>query len=156
MASSSADCVLGVARLISSASTRCAKIGPGEKRSALMPLSLSMIMLPTMSAGIRSGVNWMREYFRCITLRKRPQQRGLAQAGNAFEQHVSAGQQTDEHAVDDVLLSHDDLSNFRADAGELRSGELEGGVWLHPDYIISARPKALELTCPRRRGRSYR
>ena len=29
MASSSADCVLGVARLISSASTRCAKIGPG-------------------------------------------------------------------------------------------------------------------------------
>ena len=30
IASSSADCVLGVARLISSASTTCAMIGPGR------------------------------------------------------------------------------------------------------------------------------
>ena len=32
IASSSADCVFGVARLISSASTRLAKTGPGWKR----------------------------------------------------------------------------------------------------------------------------
>ena len=37
MASSSADCVFGVARLISSASTRLAKIGPCWKRSDLRP-----------------------------------------------------------------------------------------------------------------------
>ena len=58
MASSSALCVLGVARLISSASTMLLKIGPGTKRYALRPsLSCSSTLVPVMSAGIRSGVN---------------------------------------------------------------------------------------------------
>ena len=72
--------------------------------------------------------------------RKRAQQRGLAQSGNAFEQHVAAGEQADENAVDDILLADDDLSDFLADPVELRGGELKGGIGLHPDYIISARP----------------
>jgi hypothetical protein len=37
------------------------------------------IMLPTISAGMRSGVNWMREYFRSSP-RQGAEQRGLAQA----------------------------------------------------------------------------
>ena len=115
MASSSALWVLGVARLISSASTRCAKIGPGWKRRVLAPSSVSMIMLPTMSAGIRSGVNWMREYFKMQNAGEGPQQGGLAQSGNAFQQHVAAGKHADENAVDDFLLAYDDFSDLCAD-----------------------------------------
>ena len=99
-----------------------------------------MIMLPTMSAGIRSGVNWMREYFRCSTRESVRNSVVLPRPGNAFEQHVAAREQADEHAVDDVLLADDDLSNFCADPVELRGGELKSGIGLHPDYIISARP----------------
>ena len=62
IASRSADCVLGVARLISSARRMWAKIGPFWKSKYFEPASSSTIMLvPMMSAGIRSGVNWMRE-----------------------------------------------------------------------------------------------
>jgi hypothetical protein len=53
---------------------------------------------------------------------------------------VAARQQTDEHAVHNILLSYDDFSNFGSDTRELGSRELEGGIWLHPDYIISGRP----------------
>ena len=62
MASSSADCVFGGVRLISSASTMLAKIGPGTKVQRRCPVvgSSSMMSVPVMSEGIRSGVNWMR------------------------------------------------------------------------------------------------
>ena len=89
-----------------------------------------MIMLPTMSAGMRSGVNWMREYFRCST-RQRAQQRGLAQPGNAFEQHVAAGQQADQDAFDDVVLADDDLADFLAHLIEMTGGELECRLGTH-------------------------
>ena len=59
IASSSADWTFAGARLISSASTRLAKIGPSSvsKRSA----DDRQTWVPTMSAGIRSGVNCNRE-----------------------------------------------------------------------------------------------
>ncbi len=62
IASSSAACVLGGVRLISSASTMLAKIGPSRKRNSRVPVALSswITSVPVMSAGIRSGVNWMR------------------------------------------------------------------------------------------------
>ena len=60
MASNSADCVFGVARLISSASTRFAKSGPFSKRKLLPFSSLTIILVPVTSLGIRSGVNWIR------------------------------------------------------------------------------------------------
>ena len=61
MASSMADCVFGVARLISSARTMWAKIGPRWNSNARRPSGVSMTMfVPRMSAGIRSGVNWTR------------------------------------------------------------------------------------------------
>ena len=60
IASSRLDWVFGVARLISSASTRFAKIGPGWKRNTRWPPSSMRMFVPVMSAGIRSGVNWIR------------------------------------------------------------------------------------------------
>ena len=62
MASSSADCVLGGVRLISSASRMLAKIGPLTKVHVRWPVagSSSMMSVPVISEGIRSGVNWMR------------------------------------------------------------------------------------------------
>ena len=60
IASSRLDWVFGVARLISSASTRLAKIGPGWNRKIRWPPSSMRMFVPVMSAGIRSGVNWMR------------------------------------------------------------------------------------------------
>ena len=61
MACSSADWVLGLARLISSAISSWAKIGPLTKRKLRRPAVVSSsISEPMMSEGMRSGVNWMR------------------------------------------------------------------------------------------------
>src|SRR6267143_816974 len=62
MACSSAACVLGGVRLISSASSTWAKTGPATNRNVRRPVvwSSSSTSVPVMSEGIRSGVNWMR------------------------------------------------------------------------------------------------
>ena len=62
---------------------------------------------------------------------ERAQQRGLAEARHAFEQHVAAGQQTDQNAIDHVLLADDDFADFITDPVELRGSELESGIGLH-------------------------
>ena len=59
MASSRADCTLAGARLISSASTRLAKTGPSSVSNRSVDGRQTWV--PTMSAGIRSGVNCSRE-----------------------------------------------------------------------------------------------
>ena len=58
IASSSAACVRGGARLISSARTMFAKSGPG--RNSKLAVRWSKIEEPVTSEGIRSGMNWMR------------------------------------------------------------------------------------------------
>ena len=58
IASRSALCALGLARLISSARMIWEKIGPGWKRN--VEFSRSKIETPITSAGSRSEVNWMR------------------------------------------------------------------------------------------------
>ena len=58
IASSSADWVLGEARLISSASTMLAKIPPGRNSNSLAVRFHTDT--PVTSEGSRSGVNWMR------------------------------------------------------------------------------------------------
>ena len=69
MACSSADCVRGEARLISSAISNCAKTGPGMNRKLrLPPGDSSSTSEPRMSEGIRSGVNWMRRASRPSTV----------------------------------------------------------------------------------------
>src|SRR5437899_1398543 len=68
IASSSADCVFGGVRLISSARTMLLKIGPGANTIWRLPLASSLMRsVPVMSDGIRSGVNWMRVNFRSTT-----------------------------------------------------------------------------------------
>ena len=69
IASSSAACVFGGVRLISSARTMFAKIGPGVNTMCRRPVAGSswMMSVPVMSLGIRSGVNWMRENLRSST-----------------------------------------------------------------------------------------
>ena len=61
IASSSAAWVFGGVRLISSASSRSQKIGP-RVRAKLEVWKLNRLV-PRMSPGIRSGVNWMRPNF---------------------------------------------------------------------------------------------
>jgi hypothetical protein len=58
MASSSAAWVRGVVRLISSARTICAKIGPG--RNSNSTVFWLKIDVPVTSVGSRSGVHWIR------------------------------------------------------------------------------------------------
>src|SRR5438045_8963942 len=58
MASSRLDWVLGVVRLISSASTMLVKSGPGLKTNSL--LAGSQMLTPMTSEGSMSEVNWMR------------------------------------------------------------------------------------------------
>ncbi len=58
IASSSADCVFGIARLISSTSTMFANTGPG--RNSKSRSRWLKIESPVTSVGCRSGVHWMR------------------------------------------------------------------------------------------------
>ncbi len=58
MASSSAAWVFGGVRLISSASS--IEVNTGPLRSSKRPSFCRNTMVPVRSAGIRSGVNWMR------------------------------------------------------------------------------------------------
>ena len=116
MASSSADCVFGVARLISSASSRLVNIGPGWKPSDFLPSPFSCTTdVPITSAGIRSGVNWMREYFSATACASVRTSIVLPEARRALQQHVPAGQQGDQHALDHFRLADDRLGNFPAD-----------------------------------------
>ena len=65
MPSRSADCVFGVARFTSSARRMLPKIGPRWNWNCFRPDTSSTIMfVPMMSPGMRSGVNWMRENVR--------------------------------------------------------------------------------------------
>src|SRR5204862_189019 len=47
--------------------TRLAKIGPGWKRNCRVPPSSTRMFVPVMSAGMRSGVNWIRLNEQSIT-----------------------------------------------------------------------------------------
>ncbi len=60
----------------------------------------------------------------------------LPRPGNAFQQHVAAGEQADQHAIDDVLLADDDLADFLAHLIEMTGGELECGLGTH-DLILA-------------------
>ena len=63
MTSRSADWVFGLARLISSARTMLAKTGPAWNSNR--PSFWSYTVMPVMSPGSRSGVNWMRVLVPC-------------------------------------------------------------------------------------------
>jgi hypothetical protein len=102
MAWSSAACVLGGVRLISSASRMFVKIGPSTKRNCRRPYV----------RGHQVG----RELDALETNIQDPRQRAdhqrLGQPGNPFQQTVAAGEDGGEDLLDDVLLADDDLLQF--------------------------------------------
>src|SRR5205807_7105775 len=59
------------------------------------------------------------------------QQRGLTEPGDAFEQDVAAGQEADQDAFDNVILSDDDFADLLTDLVELRGCGVEGIVGGH-------------------------
>ena len=79
IASSSAAWVFGGARLISSASRRFVKIGPG--RNSKSEVRWLKIDEPVTSDGIRSGVNWTRPKSMPVTWAKERAIRVLARPG---------------------------------------------------------------------------
>ena len=115
IASSSAAWVFGGVRLISSASRICAKIGPFTNRRLRWPFSSSSTSVPVMSAGIRSGVNWIRLNDRSRISRERLDQQRLRQTGHAGEQAVPAGEERHQDLVDDVVLPDDHLADLGED-----------------------------------------
>ena len=95
IASSSADCVFGVARLISSASSDVREDRAGhedELAPAARRVSLTM-RVPVMSAGIRSTVNWMRLKRSASASASERTISVLPVPGHALDQHVAAGEE---------------------------------------------------------------
>ena len=104
----------GEARLISSAISSWAKIGPCMKRKArLPPDASSSTSEPRMSDGIRSGVNCTRGV-EAEHDAERLDELGLGEARHADQQAVAARQQRDQGAVDDAFLAEDDGMNRAA------------------------------------------
>jgi len=68
--------------------------------------------VPMMSVGTRSGVNWIRANVPPTTRAKVSTASVLATPGTPLEQHVAPGQQADEHALNELVLAHDDSLDF--------------------------------------------
>ena len=108
MASSSADWVLGVARLISSASTRLAKIGPRSEAEAAPPGLVLLQHLGAEDVGRHEVGGELDPAERQIDRRRQGlEEHGLAQAGHAFEQHVALAQHADEDVAHELGLTDD-------------------------------------------------
>src|SRR4051812_236628 len=106
MTSSSADCTFAGARLISSASSRFANTGPSSVRN--VPSPGCQMRVPTRSAGTRSGVKLDAAERAAEHRRERANGQRLGEAGDALEQHVAAGEQRDEQALEHRVLADDD------------------------------------------------
>ena len=109
IASSSADWVLGVARLISSASTRLANTGPGWNRNVRWPPSLDEDVGADDVGGHQVGRELDAVERAVDDVGEGPHEHRLAQAGHALEQRVAVGDEADQHLSDEVVLAHDDL-----------------------------------------------
>ena len=110
IACKSAAWVLGGVRLISSARMMLAKIGPGTNRNARRPASgSSRTLVPVMSEGIRSGVNWMRLKLTSRILAIELTIRVLARPGTPDQQNVAPREDRRQDQLDDVALADDDL-----------------------------------------------
>ena len=119
IASSSADCVFGGVRLISSASTMLAKIGPGV--NTMLPATGLGIVLDDVGAGDVARHQVGRELdareLEVEHLRHRVDEQRLRQAGHADDETVAAGEQRQQHELDDVFLPDDQLVQL----GEIES-----------------------------------
>ena len=113
IASSSAACVFGGARLISSARRRFAKIGPGRE------LEVGRALVVDRRAGDvgRHQVGReldAREAHR-RDLRERARDQRLGEAGEVLDQHVAVGEQAEQHELERVALADDRLLDLVED-----------------------------------------
>ena len=110
---------MGVARLISSASTTFAKIGPGwnSKNVPAVRVLLNDVRADDVG-GHQIGRELDARELQVEHIRQRVHEAGLADAGDAFEQHVAARQQAGDRAVDDLLVTDDAAPDFAGDAAE--------------------------------------
>ena len=103
-----------------------AKIGPCWNWNVLPTVGvLDDDVVPTMSAGIRSGVNWMRENESSSPSGERLDEQRLAEPGDALENDVTARKHPDENVRDDFAVADDDLSTPRAQRLERRRRTLQ-------------------------------
>ena len=145
MASSRADWVLAGARLISSARTMLAKTGPWTNSNSRRPPAPDswMMSVPVMSAGIRSGVNWMRLKLRSKRLGEGGDQQGLGEAGDAHQEGVAAGEEADRELLDDLVLADDDLGRVprgrpcRCVPSSSMAATSSGGSWRAGSVVVS-------------------
>ena len=115
MASSSAACVRGVARLISSTSTQLGedRARVGTRSSTRRRATSCRSRAPVTSAGIRSGVHCTRAQLQPERRRERLGEVRLAEPGQALDQHVAAGEDGGDQVGDERLLAHDDAVEQR-------------------------------------------
>ena len=116
MLSSSADCVFGLARLISSASTMFANTAPG------LELEVAALLVVDVDAGDVGGQQVRRELDAAEGAVDGPRDRlgehRLADAGHVLDQQVPFGDQTHEREANLVLLSLDDPLHVLGDRAE--------------------------------------
>ena len=114
IACSSAACVFGGVRLISSASMRLAKIGPCRNlsrrwtRAGSPSASISCsTSVPVMSAGKKIGRELHASERQIERLRERRDEQRLGEPRHAYEQRVPARRERHQHRLDHALLPHD-------------------------------------------------
>ena len=125
----------------------------GEDRSvhemhACRPSDVSWrISVPVMSAGMRSGVNWMRWNFRWKICAMRFHEQRLGQPGRAGDQAMAAGEEGDEQLLDHLLLADDDFAQLAFDC--TRPWRICSTVcWSCVDGSISASIKCVRRSSP--------
>src|SRR5829696_1464144 len=128
MHSSSAACVLGEARLISSTRSRFAKTGPGRKSNSFVRWSKTLT--PVTSDGSKSGVNWMRENEQSS---ERLGEHRLPDAWKVLDDQVSLADEREDREPQGVLRGVDHLTDVAGDALEDLAGDLDRlGALLSP------------------------
>jgi hypothetical protein len=116
MASSRALCTLGLARLISSASSTWAKTGPGESETAAGGDQRSQ---PQQVGRQQIGGELHPPAVEPQHLRQGMGQGGLAHAGQILDQQVAAGQQGHQRYLELQRLAEDHLLQCRQQPGYL-------------------------------------
>ena len=124
MASSSALCVLGLARFTSSASSSCVNTGPFLNEKP--PLAESNTETPMMSAGSRSLVNCTRCQARPSTCASAWASVVLPTPGHVFDEQVAARQQAGEREAHRLGFAEDHAVECAQRGGE---GGVDGEVF---------------------------